>query len=248
MRFPRAKAVQIASTHTRHALSMAPLTPGASSVDEPPARQLSESAQCPQQQLSLVGYLGWAGMGTLLVLLVGFCVWRFYWGHHTRAARNKFERRVREAVDTLSPESLKFPATFVRGTDFIKQGRLRTYEELRDDGLLVSWDAGNLDVETEEIIFLSQCVAAACRRRLADGPSSLSLPQDPELTAPFSLLSCAQSMARSGRARRQERDAVQDHEGRGHQTRPHARDRSLWRRGRCSNNAIQPSHRCRSRQ
>ena len=76
-------------------------------------------------------------MGTLLVLLVGFCIWRFYWGHHTRAARNKFERRVREAVDTLSPESLKFPATFVRGTDFIKQGRLRTYEELRDDGLLV---------------------------------------------------------------------------------------------------------------
>ena len=92
---------------------------------------------------------------------------------------------MREAVDTLSPESLKFPATFVRGTDFIKQGRLRTYEELRDDGLLVSWDAGNLDVETEEIIFLSQCAAAACRRRLADGPSSLSRPPRPRVNRSF---------------------------------------------------------------
>ena len=57
--------------------------------------------------------------------------------------------------------SFSYPAVFVRGTDFVKLGKLTMHEELRDAGLLVTRDT--LDkMDRDHILFFSHQYTTRC--------------------------------------------------------------------------------------
>jgi hypothetical protein len=98
-----------------------------------------------------------AGIGSIVLLLACACVLRL----HSRSNKLQRERdwqiteRLHAAIKTT--KKLSFPATFVPASSFIEQGKLMSYEELRDEKQHVVKDTFLELVMTKQyVVFLSQ--------------------------------------------------------------------------------------------
>jgi len=78
-------------------------------------------------------------LGALVTVLLAYLVYS-EWLRSLRRKQRSIDdrRRVQECIDSL--QTLNFYAAFVKGVDFIRLGKLRSHEELRDRGLLVYKD------------------------------------------------------------------------------------------------------------
>ena len=79
-------------------------------------------------------------LGSLILLIVcSCCAYRFMSYHRLLAARDEaLMERVREALQTT--RVLTFTAAFIRASDFLAMGELKSYETIRDAGLHVYRD------------------------------------------------------------------------------------------------------------
>ena len=65
------------------------------------------------------------------------------------------QKKVREAIIAL--RSIDHPYTFIPANDFLKLGKLRPHEELRDERKLIYFDSVKGLDEQKKIVFFSVC-------------------------------------------------------------------------------------------
>lgn len=108
----------------------------------------------------IFGVLGVLLAVAVLLLAALFAVRRVLLFRQLRARRAAdLETQVRSAIRMI--RSFSYPAVFVRGTDFVKLGKLTMHEELRDAGLLVTRDT--LDkMDRDHILFFSHQYTTHC--------------------------------------------------------------------------------------
>ena len=106
----------------------------------PPQLPPAAPPSAPPQSFHVEIGLG-AGAGSALFLCFAALVaWLYRTRSHLKAQRraNQFEE-ARKAIEAT--QRLSYPACFIRASDFVAMGRLRSHEDMRDAGLLVHRDS-----------------------------------------------------------------------------------------------------------
>lgn len=93
------------------------------------------------------------------ILILAYVARRHFRLHHHHAEKSRQSTQLRIRASIASLNRLTYPASFVRGTDFVKLGHLRPHESLRDEGLLVYKDrAHRRDQRIYFMVFISHQV------------------------------------------------------------------------------------------